>query len=382
MKIAAIRARVLAASPERAVEFSVGSYDTFMSVLVEVRSDDGLVGHGEAIARRAPWMTVEAVESLLAPVVIGRDPRRVEGLWVEMIERLRRWGHDGGTVIEAVSGIDSAIWDLIGKAESKPVWALLMGTGREHVPSYASSVYIADPETMVAEAVEQVERGFDTVKVKIGRSRSKAGLAADIEALEAIRAAVGDRIELVVDANGEYDAATAIRLARDLERLDIGWFEEPVPPDDLDGYARIREVSGVPLACGETDFTPFGYRELLSRRLVDVLQPDLGRCGGITGARHVYTLAYAANVDFAPHTGFSGGLSQLAAVHVAAAAPALRAVEYMFIDNPVRDIFQAGFPVPFEGRLAVPCGPGLGLELDTETVEEYAQNALDLHRAT
>jgi D-galactarolactone cycloisomerase len=375
MKIAAVKARVLAAAPEHGVEFGIGSYDVYTSVLVEVTGDDGTVGYGESIARRGAEMTVAAVESLLAPVVIGQDPRNVEGLWVQMMDRLRRWGHDRGTVIEALSGVDSAIWDLVGKAESTPVWALLMGAGRERVRCYASSVYIADTETMVAEAVEQAGRGFDTIKVKIGRSRTEEGLAADVEALEGIRDAVGDKIGVVVDANGEYDAATAIRMGRHLERLDIGWFEEPVPPDDLDGYARIREVSTVPLARGETDFTPFNFRELISRRLIDVVQPDLGRCGGITGARHVYTLAYASNVDFAPHTGFSGGLSQLAAIHLAAAAPALRAVEYMFIDNPVREIFVGGFPSPVDGGLAVPTAPGLGLDLDQEKIERFTVSA-------
>lgn len=375
MKIASVGARLLAATPERGVEFGIGHYDVYSMVLVEVRDEEGRRGYGEAIARRGGEMTVAAVESLLGPVVVGAEPRDVEGLWVRMIDRLRRWGHDRGTVIEALSGIDSAIWDLLGKQEGKPVWELLRGSGRERVPCYASSVYIADPETMVAEALEQRDRGFQTIKVKIGRSRGETGIAADVEALEAIRAALGPTAGIVVDANGEYDAATAIRVGRHLERLEIGWFEEPVPPDDLEGYARIRQVLGVPLARGETDFSPFGFRALLARRLIDVVQPDLGRCGGVTGARHVYTLAYASNVDFAPHTGFSGGLSQLAAIHVGAAAPALRAVEYMFIDNPVREIFAAGFPAPTAGELPVPDGPGFGLELDEDKVERYARGA-------
>jgi L-alanine-DL-glutamate epimerase-like enolase superfamily enzyme len=373
VKIAAVKARVLAASPEHGVEFGIGSYDTYSMVLVEAVAEDGTVGYGEAIARRGAEMTVAAVETLLAPVVVGGDPRNVEALWVGMMDRLRRWGHQGGTVVEALSGVDNAVWDLLGKLEGAPVWALLHGAGRERVRCYASSVYIADVETMVAEALEQQARGFDTIKVKIGRSRQEEGIAADVAALEGIREAVGPGTGLVVDANGEYDAATAIRVGRHLERLDIGWFEEPVPPDDLDGYARIREVSTVPLARGETDFSLFGFRELIDRRLVDVVQPDLGRCGGVTGARHVYTMAYAANVDFAPHTGFSGGLSQLAAIHVGAAAPALRAVEYMFIDNPVREIFAAGFPEPADSHLPVPDAPGFGLELDAEKLERYTQ---------
>lgn len=371
MKITSVSARILEGRPERPVEFAMGPYHTFTMVLVEVATDEGIKGYGEAIARRGARMTKHAVEALLAPVLQGEDPYNIEGLWVKMMNQLRRWGHSKGVVIEAISGVDTALWDLVGKAEGKPVWRLLLGAGRSCIPCYASSVYINDLEAMCAEAVKQVEKGFRALKVKIGRPMEVGGIKADIEAVRRIREAVGDDVQIMLDANGAYDAGTAIRVARQLEPLDITWLEEPVPPDDLDGYARVHSMTSIPLATGETEFSVFGFRDLISRRLIDVVQPDLGRCGGITGARQVATLCYAHNVLLAPHTGFSGGISQLAAIHIAAASPTLFTYEYMFIDNPLQRIFVGGFPEPENGLLAVPQGPGLGLELDWTLVEKY-----------
>lgn len=371
MKITSVKARVLEAAPEKGIFFGIGKFDTFTCVLVEISTDDGLTGWGEAIARRGAKMTKAAVEDLLSDVLVGEDPNRIEGLWIRMHDRLRRWGHSGGVVLEAISGVDTALWDLVGKAEGKPISELLYGSGRQHVPVYASSVYIDRQEIMVKQAEEQAAAGFPAVKIKIGRSSDKQGVNEDVAVLTAIREAVGDSIELLADANGAYDAATALRLCKRLEPLDLAFLEEPLPPDDLQGYERLHSMTSVPLARGETDFGLFDFNELLSRRLIDVVQPDIARCGGVTGARHTYTLAFANNVAFAPHTGFSGGISQLAAVHVAAAAHALWKLEYMFIDNPLREVFVEPFPEAINGQVTVPVLPGLGLELDQDKLTGF-----------
>lgn len=369
MKIESVTARVLAARPERGVVFAIGPYDVFVLVLVEVRTEDGLIGHGEAIARRAPAMAKAAVEGLLAPVVVGRDARDIGGVWVTMLDQLRRWGHAYGVVVEAISGVDCALWDVAGKAAGEPVWRLLHGAGRTEIPVYASSVYIDEFDVMVGQALEQVENGFGAVKVKIGRTAAHGGIRGDVEAVARIRRAVGDGIELMVDANGAYDAARAIQVGRALEELDVKWLEEPVPADDVEAYRRIHAMTSTPLAAGESHFSVFSFRPLVAEGLIDYIQPDLGRCGGITSAQQIAALTYAHNRAFAPHTGFSGGLSQLAALHVAAAAPTLEAVEYMFIDNPARELFIDGYPRPEAGRLRVPDAPGLGLELDRKRIE-------------
>lgn len=369
MIIAAIKADVLAARPKRGVRFAIGDYDEFALVLVTVTTEDGVTGYGEALARRGAQMTAAAVESLLAPAVIGRDARNIGGLWTHMFNQLRRWGHAGGVVVEAISGVDCALWDIAGKAAGAPVWRLLHGAGRESVPVYASSIYIDSDEAMVAQAQEQIANGFSAIKIKIGRAVEDGGPHADLRAVGKIRAALGDEAELMVDANGAFDASTAIRVARALEAYDVRWLEEPVPPDDLDGYRRVHAMTSTPLAAGETVFGAIGFRALIGEGLIDYVQPDLGRCGGMTAAMQVCALAYAQNRPVAPHTGFSGGLSQLAALHLASAAPELFRLEYMVIDNPVRELFVDGYPRPQNGMLEVPRGPGWGLELDLERIE-------------
>lgn len=371
MRIASVRACVLSADASGGFAFSIGDYSEYSCVLVEVETDDGLVGYGEAIARRAPEMTRAAVDSLLAPVVVGEDPLKIGRLWLIMVDRLRRWGHSRGVVMEAISGVDTALWDLIGRHEGKPIWELLYGAGRTHLPCYASALTMKDSDTACAQAVEQVAHGFTALKMKIGRHRGQGGIRADIAAVAEVRGAVGQEVDLYVDANGAYDAASAIRVARGLEDCGVGFFEEPVPPDDPAGYKRVRAATSVPLAAGETEFAVFGFRELVERRLVDIVQPDVGRCGGITGACQAATLAYASNLALAPHTGLSGGVSQLAALHIAAASPTLHSVEYMIVPNPLREIFVGGYPTAHDGVVDVPAGPGLGLALDRDAVEEY-----------
>ena len=371
MKIVNVSARVLRARPERGVVFAAGRYAEFSAVLVQVDTDEGITGYGEAIARAGAEAARAVVEFLLGPVITGADPANIEGLHQLMISQLRRFGHAGGVVIEAISGIDTALWDIAGKAAGRPVRDLLYGAGRRQVPVYASSVYLDTADAMVAQAREQVDAGHTTVKLKSGHSAADGGKHADVAKIAAIRAAVGPEIELGVDANSAYDATDAVWVARRLEDLDIAFFEEPCHPDDLDGYARVRAQSAIPLAGGETLFLAYGFSEYLRRGLLDVVQPDLARCGGITGARQAATLTQAHRARFAPHTGFSGGISQLAALQVAAAAAELYLLEYMFIDNPLRDIFIGGYPRPVNGSVEVPDGPGLGLELDMDALDRY-----------
>lgn len=371
MRISSVSARVLRARPDKSVVFAAGRYPEFSAVLVEVQTEDGVTGHGEAIARAGAEATKAAVESLLGPLLVGADPSNIEGLFRLMVDQLRRFGHSGGVVVEAISGIDIALWDIAGQVADRPIRDLLYGAGRESVEVYASSVYLDETDVMVEETKLQLRNGFSTVKLKTGHSAETGGKHADVEKIAAIREAVGPTVALGVDANSAYDATDAVWVAKRLEELDVCFFEEPVNPDDLDGYERVRKQSGVPLAGGETSFLLYGFRRFIERGLLDVVQPDLARCGGITGARQVATLAQAYGVRFAPHTGFSGGISHLAALHVAAAAAELYLLEYMFIDNPLREIFVGGYPRPAGGRLSMPAGAGLGLSLDLDAVDRH-----------
>jgi len=362
---------MLAATLQTPIQFGIGAFPTFAATLVEVVTDDGLTGVGECIVRRAPQVTKAVVEQMLAPLLVGRDPHDVEGLWDEMFQQLRGWGHYRGFVFEAISGIDTALWDILGQSAGQPVYKVLGGAGRPRVPCYASSVYFDEIPTMVAQARQQVGAGHTALKVKIGRGPALGGRRMDVASVKAIRDAVGAGVDLMLDVNSAYDAATAIAVCRQLEGEDITWIEEPVPPDDLDGYQRVRQGQGIPVAAGESEFGVFGFRELIRRGAVDVLQPDVARVGGFTGARRVGALAHTFNLRYAPHTGFSAGVAHLAALHVAASVPNLMTYEYFFAPNPLRELFTEPFPVPVHGVIDVPQRPGLGLELDERIVRRH-----------
>jgi L-alanine-DL-glutamate epimerase-like enolase superfamily enzyme len=375
MKIASIIVTPLVGTSARPVEFSIGTFATFSAALVAVRTDDGLTGVGECIVRRAPEVVTTIVDRLLAPALIGRDPWDVEGLWDEMLTLLRRWGHSRGFVVEAMSGIDIALWDLLARSVGKPLYKFLAGAGRDRVRCYASKVYFDEIPRMAEEARALVAQGHTAIKVQLGWPAARGGHHADVRTARAIREAVGPEIEIMLDANGAYDVGTAVRVGRQLEELNVAWLEEPVPSDDLDGYAHLRRSVRVPLAAGETEFGLFGFRDLIARGCVDVLQPEVARIGGITAARRLWAMAHAHNLLYAPHTGFSGGVAHLASLHLAAAAPNFYVYEYMgsaYIQNPLREIFTGPFPSPREGQIALPQGPGLGLEVDPEALRRYA----------
>jgi L-alanine-DL-glutamate epimerase-like enolase superfamily enzyme len=369
--IASVRAIPLAASLDQPIWFAGGAFKTFVATLVEVRTDDGRTGIGECIVRKAPQVTQAVVDSLLAPVLVGRDPRDVEGLWDEMLGQLRRWGHTRGFVLEAMSGVDIALHDLLARQAGLPLYKFLAGHGRKAVKCYASSVYFASPEEMASEAAEQIARGHTAIKVKIGRNEAMGGRRLDVESVRAVRQAVGPNVEIMLDANSAFDASTAIRLCRHLEPLDIAWMEEPVPPDDVSGYELIRKSTSIPLAAGESEFGVFGFRDLIERRAIDVLQPDIARVGGFTGARRVAALAHAYNLLYAPHTGFSAGVAHLASLHLAAAIPNFMTYEYFYAPNALRDIFAQPFPEPKDGMVPLPDQPGLGLDLDWDLLRRY-----------
>jgi L-alanine-DL-glutamate epimerase-like enolase superfamily enzyme len=374
MRIASIACTPLAAAPARPVEFSIGTFATFSAVLVTVRTDDGREGVGECIVRRAPEIVMTIVDRLLAPHLLGRDPWDAEGLWDEMLTLLRRWGHSRGFLVEAMSGIDIALWDLLARAAGKPLYKFLGGAGRDRVRCYVSKIYFDEIGRMADEARALAGRGHTAMKVQLGWPESRGGHRADVRTVRAVREAVGPDVEIMLDANGAYDAGTAVRVGRQLEELNVAWLEEPVPADDLDGYAHVRRSIRIPLAAGETEFGLFGFRDLIARGCVDVLQPEVARIGGVTAARRLWALAHAHNLLYAPHTGLSGGVAHLASLHLAAAAPNFCTYEYMgtsFVENPLRDIFTAPFPAPREGMIALPQGPGLGLELDPDAVRRY-----------
>lgn len=371
MRIASVQCRMLAGTLDKPIHFGIGAFPTFAATLVEITTDDGRVGVGECIVRKAPQVTKAVVEHLLSPVIIGRDPYDVEGLWDEMFRQLRGWGHYRGFVFEAISGIDVALWDILGQAAGLPIYKVLGGAGRGQVPCYTSSVYFAPIKEMVKQAVAQVRQGHTGIKVKIGRNAEMGGRHTDVASVQAIRKALGPKVDIMLDVNSAYDAATAIKVGRQLEAEDVTWLEEPVPPDDLAGYARVRAGQAIPVAAGESEFGLFGFRDLIARGAIDIVQPDVARIGGFTAARRLGALVHAHNLRYAPHTGFSAGVSHLAALHVAASVPNLMTYEYFYAPNPLRDLFTEPFPKPHKGMITLPNRPGLGLTLDKRLLKKF-----------
>jgi len=371
MRIAKLETYVLEARLEKPIQFGIGPYGAFTATLVELTTDDGITGIGECIARKAPRVTDTVLRDLLWPVIEGRDPRDAGGIWDDEFRQLRGWGHYRGFVQEAMSGVDQALWDIVAQAQGIPVYKALGGAGRDRVPVYASSVYIAELDTMQRETREQVAKGHVALKMKVGRTPELGGLRMDIESVRAVREAAGPAVELGIDVNSAYDAATAIRFCGAVERYDITFLEEPVYPDDIDGYEQIRRHTTIGLACGESEFGIFGFRELLRRRAVDIVQPDIARVGGFTGGMRLGALVHAHNVRYAPHTGFSCGVAQLATLHLAASVPNLYKSELMFIDNPLAQLFQEPLPDASKGVVELPKKPGLGLALDKKKIAKY-----------
>jgi L-alanine-DL-glutamate epimerase-like enolase superfamily enzyme len=367
MKIIDVRAYTLSAPLEKPWKIAGIVMAEMTATIVEVEADNGLIGYGEALTRLGPSAVREVVASILRPVVIGSDPLNVDVLWERMFSTMKSRGHWKGFMIEAVSGVDIALWDLIGKALQKPISTLLGGRHREKLEAYASSIMLMDRPEMVKEARDLVGKGFRKIKVKLG-----LGVETDCGNIRAIREAIGPGIGIMLDANCGYTMEEASRLGVLLEPLDILWLEEPVPPYDLEGYARLSETLRIPVAGGESEFTRWGFRDLILKGKVSVIQPDIARCGGFTEARKIAALASSLGVPVAPHTGASGAVSIAAAVHWASSLSNFYIYEHMYTENPLRTEILHEAVLEFQdGFVKVPAGPGLGIEIDPKRMKRY-----------
>ena len=347
---------------------SQGSFGTISIVVVEVRTDAGLTGYGEALARYSPLTYATLIDEQLKPRVVGCDPFDAGLLWHKMYRTFS--GRSGGVLIEALSAIDIALWDLMGKVLRKPVHKLLAGTGRERVHAYASSIAWASDEVAIAQTRTALAQGFDLIKVKIGGPP-----AAALARCRLLRDLVGPDVRLAADANWAFDVDDAVKVARGLLDLDYYWFEEPIVPEDLEGYRHLRAAVPMRFTAGESEHTAVGARDLIAARAIGIVQPDVARSGGISETRNIATLAAAFHVGYAPHVGASGAVCAAASLHLAAAMPNFVTFECMTFRNPLRErltTFKVADPDALvEGTVAVPQGDGLGIELDFDVVDKY-----------
>ena len=359
------------------------------ALLVEVETDTGLVGLGEAAHFGGPLVsTATVIEQELRPYLLGQDPRETERLWELMHRRAYKHAR-GGIVIAAISGVDIALWDLRGKLAGMPLWRLLGGY-RRRVPAYATGGFYAEGKGVPELADEMrayCRHGFRAVKLKVGRNSGIEGsplramadrgvcevsLAEDLARVRAVREAIGPDVRLMVDANGAWDVPTAVRMGRALEELDVYWFEEPVWPDDLAGSAEVAAKVAIPIAGYETcSYGTVSFRDYIAARAVHFVQPDVAWAGGLTETLKIAHLAQAANLPLAPHIHGS-------AVGVAAAAHLLGAVrngsmaEMVFPAHPLMgDLVREPLVVDGTGEIDLGERPGLGIELDPDAVKRY-----------
>ncbi len=335
------------------------------STIVRILCDDGMVGYGECAG--PPSILVPAIRHL-APLVLGADPLARNSLTRVLMTRAREEG-PAGPLVAAVSGIDLALWDLAARALDVPLVVLLGGSLRDQVPTYAASVYFSPLDEAVDVAGQFVARGFRSIKVKVG-----LGVEEDAVRVVTIREHVGSEVDLLLDANGAYDAKSAVALARRCASAGISWIEEPVPADDLEGCRRVRDAAAVPVAAGENLYTRQGFAPWIAARAIDVAMPDLGRCGGLTEAVAVAAMASAHGVAVSPHC-WGSSIAFAAAVHLAAALPHCQILEFDAHPDPLREALLGDALTPRSGAVSVPVGPGIGVEVREAALQELAASA-------
>jgi len=376
MKVKKITTHALAAPVERPFTSSRGwLYKTRGSCIVEIETDDGIIGWGECYGPSA--IAKAYIDTQFAPRVVGRDPFDVEVIWEDLYNRIKDYGGKG-MASAALSGIDIALWDIVGKACGKPIHKLIGGAFRSEVTCYATGLYFIDMDRLIEEAVEEaqgyIEEGFTAIKMKIGLGDPKL----DIRRVAAVRDAVGTDVRLMVDANHCMTVPQAIRIGRELEKLDVEWFEEPISPEDIDGYVEVTRALDMAVAGGENEMTRWGFRDIVARKAMDIIQPDVCAAGGISECRKIATLATAHGVECVPHA-WGSVIGVAATLHFLAALPdqppSFRPVPPMFefeqCENPFRDLLAKEPIVQKRGKVKIPTGAGLGIDIDRTVLNRY-----------
>ncbi|MEO8005207.1 MAG: mandelate racemase/muconate lactonizing enzyme family protein [Betaproteobacteria bacterium] len=377
------------------VKLAVPVYDanytmaTKPALLVEVETDQGLVGLGESAHFGGPMAsTAQVIEHELRDYLIGQDPRNIEFLW-EMLHK-RAYKHArGGVLIAAISGIDIALWDLRGKMADMPLWRLLGGF-RQRVPAYATGGFYSEGKgikELTREMASYVKHGFRAVKMKIGRNpdielsplrvmdsagRCEVTLEEDLERVAAVRDTIGPDVKLMVDANGAWDVPVAVKMGRAMERFDIYWYEEPISPDDVAGSAEVASRVDIAVAGYETcSYGIVDFNDYIKARAVHFVQPDVAWAGGLTESLKIAHMAQAANLPIAPHI-HGSAVAVAAAVHLLGAVRNGSMAETVFPAHALmNELVKEPLLVDRKGYITLTDKPGLGMELDPKIVKKY-----------
>lgn len=352
-----------------------GWFGPAMCTLVEVEADDGTIGIGSAGAFHGGAR--DLIETYYADLLKGEDPRRHEFLWQRMYRTTVRFGRSG-SAMAAISALDIACWDLHGKAENRPVWDLLGGRTQQSVPCYVSRLYaLEDRDELAAEARRWRDAGFVRMKQRFGFGprNGPEGMRRNVELVRTVREAVGDGVELAADAYMGWDTGYAIEMAKRLREFNLSWIEEPLMPHEVDSYVELKKrCPWQRWSCGEHSYGKWDFQELINRRAVDILQPDVNRAGGITETIKICALAEAAGLPVIPHSNEAHNL----AVIFSRAAHVCPTVEYFPDVEPDtgNELFwklYRGLPREQNAILTPDDKPGLGIQ-----IEEAAAAALEI----
>jgi L-rhamnonate dehydratase len=349
---------------------SMGTFTFHGWLVVEIFSDDGLVGIGNAAL--APQLTKQAIDLYLNPLLIGQNPWDVEFLWQHMYRKTIAFGRRGIGMV-AISAVDIALWDLLGKSAKQPVFRLLGGRTKSMIPVYASRLYATELGELAAEAERYKNDGFKAMKLRFGWGPvdGAEGMQRNLDLVRTVRETVGSDVDLMADAYMGWTLDYAKRMLPLLEPFHLRWLEEPVTPDDIHGYRELKSYGRIPIAGGEHEFTLFGFRDLLEMRALDYIQFDTNRVGGITQARKIAALAEAHGVPVIPHAG------QMHNYHVVMASLNSPMAEYFpIVDVEVgNELFWylfAGEPKAKDGFIDLADDvPGLGLSLNHANLREF-----------
>ena len=367
MQITDIRTIRLRASlaPERQMHSRSGQRTHRSALLVQVETDEGITGFGSCSGNGA---ILEAmIERVFKPLLVGKSPSNIEELWETTYFRAvaKEFGSRGLGVV-ALSGVDIALWDILGKAKGEPVFKLLGGAARDKVRVYATALYPEEPAEVVKKALAFAQKGFRAAKIKVGFN-----LAQDIEIVRAVRAELGNDFTLMTDANQGYTLGVALKAVEAFAACGAAFLEEPLFVEDIAGHASLKAQGKVPIALGENLHTRFAFENFIARGAVDILQPDVARAGGISEAVEIAALAARHGLSVSFHT-WGDAVALAASLHLAAALKNSSIMELDCTENPLRsELLRA----PLEARngfMLPPQGAGLGIELDPKALKRFA----------
>ncbi len=358
MKITDVQAHILAIPMEERDFPARWSWMNFNQIIVVIRTDEGITGYGEAFGYGVPQATASVINQVLKPMLVGSDPAQIAALSDRMYRQTHIYGRYGITTF-AISGVDIALWDILGKCAGLPLYRLLGGAPAGEVPAYASLVRYQDQAEIRTAASHAKRAGYQAIKLHQG----------DVESLKTVRETVGEEIRLMIDANCRWSPEQALEMSRRFKPYGLFWLEEPVwPPEDFRSLARLGNLCGIPLASGENACTVFQFREMMEAGAAAYIQPSVIKVGGVSEWRKVAALSEPYNVKIAPHSPYFGpGL--LATAHLVAASPSAVSIERLYVT-----LASGLFPEPLSfqnGSFQLPQGPGLGLDVDLEFIRHY-----------